>query len=91
MKGLQLTGSGSQSVSINRKGREHMHIGLTAFALKIFCRTGIQYAAVFPLPVRALASMSRFSSAIGIAFDWIKVGLAKPMSASARRMRESRR
>lgn len=50
----------------------------------------MQYAAVFPLPVRALASISRFSRAIGMAFSCTKVGLAKPMSASARRMRESR-
>lgn len=78
-------------VSINRSGREQAHRGLTAFVLKIFCRTGMQYAAVFPLPVRALASISRFSRAIGMAFVCTKVGLAKPMSASARRMRESRR
>jgi hypothetical protein len=41
----------------------------TAFALRIFCATGMQYAAVFPLPVRALANMSRLSKARGMAFD----------------------
>ena len=50
----------------------------------------MQYAAVFPLPVRARAKMSRFSSARGIAFDCTSVGLANPMSARARRIRASR-
>lgn len=51
----------------------------------------MQYAAVFPLPVRARARTSRFSRARGIAFDWTRVGRAKPRSARARRRRgESR-
>lgn len=59
----------------------------TALAFKIFCTTGIQYAAVFPLPVRARARTSRFSSARGMAFCWTRVGRAKPRSARARRRR----
>ena len=62
----------------------------TLLALKIFCTTGIQYAAVFPLPVRARARMSRLSRARGIALDWTRVGRAKPASARARSMRGSR-
>ena len=44
----------------------------------------MQYAAVFPLPVLALARISRPSSASGIAFAWISVGRANPCSANAR-------
>ena len=66
------------------------NIELTDLAFKTFCATGMQYAAVFPLPVLALASMSRFSSASGIALVWTSVGRAKPMSARARKMRASR-
>lgn len=62
----------------------------TLLALKIFCTTGIQYAAVFPLPVRARARISRLSRASGMALAWTRVGRAKPASASARRIRASR-
>lgn len=46
----------------------------------------MQYAAVFPDPVRALARMSLFSNASGIDLAWIRVGCANPMSAKARRI-----
>lgn len=59
----------------------------TALAFRIFCTSGMQYAAVFPLPVRARARTSRFSSARGMAFCWTRVGRAKPRSARARRRR----
>lgn len=49
--------------------------------LSIFCTSGIQYAAVLPLPVRALARMSRPSRASGIALLCTRVGRAKPRSA----------
>ena len=62
----------------------------TFFALKIFCTTGIQYAAVFPLPVRARARMSRLSTARGIALAWTRVGREKPASARARSIRGSK-
>jgi len=45
----------------------------------------MQYAAVFPDPVRALARMSLFSNASGMDLAWIRVGWANPMSAKARR------
>ena len=45
----------------------------------------MQYAAVFPDPVRALARISLFSSASGMDLAWIRVGWANPMSARARR------
>src|SRR6266702_7069298 len=47
----------------------------------------MQYAAVLPLPVRARARTSWFSSARGIAFCWTRVGRENPRSAKARRMR----
>lgn len=50
----------------------------------------MQYAAVFPLPVLALASMSLPSNARGMAFVWMRVGRAKPKSANARNIRASR-
>ena len=59
------------------------------FALRIFCTTGMQYAAVFPLPVRALASMSLFSNANGMALLCTRVGLANPRSARALKTRVS--
>jgi hypothetical protein len=49
----------------------------------------MQYAAVFPDPVRALARISLFSSASGIDLACIRVGWANPMSAKARKTRAS--
>jgi hypothetical protein len=46
----------------------------------------MQYAAVFPDPVRALARISLFSNASGMDLAWIRVGWANPMSANARRI-----
>ncbi len=62
----------------------------TDLAFKTFCTTGMQYAAVFPLPVRARASISLFSRAKGMAFVCTRVGRANPNSARARRSRASR-
>ena len=62
----------------------------TDFAFNTFCTNGMQYAAVFPLPVLALARMSLFSNARGIAFVCTRVGLANPRSARARSIRASR-
>lgn len=46
----------------------------------------MQYAAVLPDPVRALARISRFSRASGMDLAWISVGWANSMSAKARRI-----
>jgi hypothetical protein len=59
----------------------------TALAFRSFCMSGMQYAAVLPLPVGARARTSRFSRARGIACCWIRVGREKPRSARARRIR----
>lgn len=67
------------------------YCGLTAFALSNFCMIGIQYAAVFPLPVRARARISWPSSARGIVLAWTGVGFTMPISARARSMRLSTR
>lgn len=64
---------------------------LTALEVRIFCTIGIQYAAVFPLPVRALAKISRPSKASGMVLLWTRVGLGNPKSARARRILVSRR
>lgn len=64
--------------------------GRTDFAFKTFCTNGMQYAAVFPLPVLALARMSLFSNANGMAFVCTSVGLANPRSARARSILASR-
>jgi len=61
----------------------------TLLALRIFWTTGMQYAAVFPLPVLARARMSRLSSPRGMALACTSVGRAKPKSARALSMRES--
>jgi hypothetical protein len=49
------------------------------------CRIGSRNAAVLPLPVAALARMSRPSRAGGIASDWIGVGRVNPSSRIALR------
>lgn len=63
----------------------------TLLVLRTFCTTGMQYAAVLPLPVRARARMSRLSRASGMALACTNVGRANPMSARARNIRASRR
>lgn len=55
----------------------------TCFLSRIFCITGMAYAAVFPDPVLALDSTSFPSSDKGIAFSWISVGSFQPSFAIA--------
>jgi hypothetical protein len=48
------------------------------------CRSGRPNAAVLPVPVCAMPSMSRPSRSAGIAWAWIGVGVVMPATSSAR-------
>ena len=53
------------------------NIGLLWHLLKCI-KAGIRYPSVFPDPVLAIATMSRFCSATGHVWAWIGVGFEKP-------------